>query len=71
MAGRYFFLICLDTSEGRLDNDRLSTGFVYAVSQSATTGNKLMQIQQQNVSAATTKQNLEKQSIIGFWHSKA
>ena len=42
MAGRYFFLICPDTSEGRLDNaDRLSTGFVYAVSQSATTGSKL------------------------------
>ena len=63
----FIFLITPETSEERIRKiDALSTGFIYAVSSSSTTGNNKAIQQQENYFMRLQKMNLKNPVLVGF-----
>lgn len=63
----FIFLITPETSEERIKKiDALSTGFIYAVSSSSTTGNNTDIDQQQQYFKKLTKMDLKNPVLVGF-----
>lgn len=63
----FIFLITPETSEERIRKiDELTTGFIYAVSSSSTTGNNKAIDQQENYFLRLQKMNLKNPVLVGF-----
>lgn len=63
----FIFLITPETSEERIRKiDTLSTGFIYAVSSSSTTGNNKLIDQQEDYFLRLQKMNLKNPILVGF-----
>lgn len=63
----FIFLITPETSEERIRKiDELSTGFIYAVSSSSTTGNNKEIDQQENYFSKIKEMNLKNPVLVGF-----
>ena len=63
----FIFLITPETSEERIRKiDELSTGFIYAVSSSSTTGNNKEIDQQENYFSKIKEMNLKNAVLVGF-----
>ncbi|MDB5222260.1 MAG: tryptophan synthase subunit alpha [Chitinophagaceae bacterium] len=63
----FIFLITPETSEERIRKiDELSTGFIYAVSSSSTTGNNKAIDEQEDYFARLHKMNLKNPVLVGF-----
>lgn len=64
---RFIFLVTPETSEERIRKiDKLSSGFIYAVSSSATTGNNKPIEEQETYFKKLEKMNLKNPVLVGF-----